>query len=265
MLIIGILADLGLCTGQPNLLGQAKKQPQVRLAAMPEPKAAEYPVPFREGERLSYRVMWTRFLLHAANIEVAVRERRPFYGKEAWHFQVVARTIDAMRLLYALDDQFDGYADVASLETMQFEMYLREQGKKEDAKFQLSVDGKPGTGNGTIARVREGTRDPLAYLYLLRSVNWQRTVKTTIPVYDGRKLYEVKARREVERGTVSVPAGVFAASRIEVRVYEKDQEVRQTRFWVWLAHNPERTPVLIEVEIPFGTGRVELVRAESKN
>jgi len=264
LLIIGFFVGPAIFAG-PKPIPQTTKQPQMKLAAKAEPKAAEFQVPFREGERLSYRVMWTRFLLHAANIEVAVRERRPFYGKEAWHFQAVARTIDAMRLLYALDDQLDGYADVTSLETMQFELYLREQGKNEEARLQFSVDGKQGTGNGAIARVREGTRDPLAYLYLLRTVNWQKTGRTTIPVYDGRRLYEVRARREVERRTVRVPAGVFAAKRIEVRVFEKEKEVRQTRFWVWLAHNAENTPVLIEVEIPFGTGRVELVKAESKN
>ena len=209
--------------------------------------------------------MWTRFLLHAANIELAAGERKPFYGKDAWHFQAVARTIDAMRLLYALDDQFDGYVNASNLETMQFEMYLREQGKKEDAKFQFSVDSRPGTGDGAIARVKAGTRDPVTYLYVLRTVNWQVTRETAIPVFDGRRLYEVRARKEVERGTVSVPAGMYSASRIEVRVFEKDKQLAQTRFWVWLADDSGRTPVLIEVEIPFGTGRVELTKAEVKN
>jgi hypothetical protein len=264
-LFSAFLASVGLLVVQTKPAAQTKRQPQSKPPAKPEAKPAELHVSFRVGERLNYRVMWTKFLFHAANIEVAVTERRPFFGKEAWHFQAVARTIDAMRLLYALDDQFDGYVDVSNLETMQFEMYLREQGKKEDAKFRFSADGKPTIGDGAIARVRAGARDPLTYLYLLRTVTWQTTRQTAIPVFDGRKLYEVRARREIERGTVSVPAGTFQASRIEVRVYEKDKEVRQTRFWVWLGQDTGRTPVLIEVEIPFGTGRVELTRAEVKN
>jgi len=266
-LVATLLTSVGLPAAPTKPAAQTKRQPQTKPPAKPEakPKPAEVSVPFRVGERLSYRVMWTKFLFHSANVELAATERRLFFGKEAWHFQAVARTIDVMRLLYALDDQFDGYVDVSNLETMQFEMYLREQGKKEDARFQLSADGRPATGDGAIARVRAGTRDPLTYLYLLRTVNWQTTRQTAIPVFDGRKLYEVRARREVDRGTVSVPAGTYPASRIEVRVYEKDKEVRQTRFWVWLAQDTGRTPVLIEVEIPFGTGRVELTRAEAKN
>ena len=265
VLFAALLAGLGLLSAQRKPSAQTKRQPQTKPPTRSEPKPAEVSVPFRVGEKLSYRVMWTKFLFHAANIELAATERRPFFGREVWHFQAVARTIDAMRLLYALDDQFDGYADVTNLETMQFEMYLREQGKKEDTKFQFSAEGRPAIGDGAIARVRAGTRDPLTYLYLLRTVNWQTTRQTAIPVFDGRKLYEVRARREVERGTVSVPAGAYPASRIEVRVYEKEKEVRQTRFWVWLAHDAGRTPVLIEVEVPFGTGRVELTRAEVKN
>jgi hypothetical protein len=93
-------------------------------------------------------------------------------------------------------------------------------------------------------------------------VDWQHTREARSAVFDGRKLYEARARVEVERSEISVPAGNYSASRIEVRIYERGHELAQTRFWVWLAHDAGRTPALIEAEVPLGSARVELVRVE---
>ena len=80
-----------------------------------------------------------------------------------------------------------------------------------------------------------------------------------MPVFDGHNLYEVVARIEPSSGTVSVPAGEFTASRINISVLEHGQPVSGTRFALWLAQDAAHTPVLIEAEIPFGAARVELM------
>jgi len=89
-------------------------------------------------------------------------------------------------------------------------------------------------------------------------VDWARAPQIRTPVYDGKKLYEARARLEMSSGSVTVPAGTYTAARIEVRIFEQEKEVQQTRFWVWLANDNARTPVLIEAELPFGSLRVEL-------
>ncbi len=252
-----VLAGLLLAAVLLAPAAQQKAQPKRVLAVQP----VEPPVPFRAGEALDYRVQWAQ-LLNAATVRLAVAERRPFYGREAWHFRAMAHTIDPMRYLFVLDDQFDSYTDPLTLAGLQYEMYLREQGKREDSIFRLTTEGDPAPGIGSAVRVLPGTRDPLGFLYYLRAVDWQRTRDTRAPVFDGKKLYEVRARLDVDRGDVSVPAGSYSASRIEVRVYEHGREVPQTRFWVWLTRDARRTPVLMEAEVPFGSARVELTRAQ---
>ncbi len=239
---------------------------QKKPPALPKPdlktRAVETTVPFQAGERLEYRVLWSSFSVNAATVRLAVTERRPFYGREAWHFQALAHTVDTMRLLFALDDQFDSYSNPAELTSLQYEMHVQEQEKKEDAVYRMTTDADPAPGTGSAVRVLPGTRDPLGLLYYLRAVDWQRTTEVQSPVFDGRKLYEVKARLGLERGPVSVAGGKYDASRIDLRVYERGNELGQTRFSVWLAHDPNRTPVLLEAEIPFGAARVELIRAK---
>jgi hypothetical protein len=256
-LFASVLAGLLLTAVLLAPAAQQKAQPKRVLPVQP----VESPGPFRAGETLDYRVQWAQ-LLNAATVRLVVAERRPFYGREAWHFRAMAHTIDPMRYLFVLDDQFDSYTDPVTLAGLQYEMYLREQGKREDSIFRLTTEGDPTPGVGSAVRVLPGTRDPLGYLYSLRAVDWQRTRETRAPVFDGKKLYEVRARMDVDLRDVSVPAGSYSASRIEVRVYEHGREVPQTRFWVWLTRDARRTPVLMEAEVPFGTARMELIRAQ---
>lgn len=237
-------------------------------ATLPAGAGSETTAPFREGERLDYEVGWNNFLT-AATARLAVKERRQFYGREAWHFQAAARTVEPVRILYPLDDQFDSYSEVDGLHALQFEMYIRELGKKEDTVARISREGDtwPTASDGRnssaqpIVRLPAGTRDALGLLYFLRTADWTRTKEMRVPVYDGRKLYEVRAWLERMKGDVIVPAGNYSASRIALTIFDRGRERTDVRIWIWLGHDAARTPVLIEAELPFGTVRVELSRA----
>ncbi len=250
--------------GQSVTPAKPAEQETRRTPARTELRArpAEAPRPFAAGEKLEYRVLWSQFSVKAATVRLSVIERRPFYGREAWHFQALARTIDTMRIVFPLDDQFDSYSEASSLASLQYEMYLSENGKQENASYRMTTDADPAPGSGAAVRVLPGTRDPIGFLYYVRTVDWSRTKEIRSAVFDGRKLYEVRARLQADRGQVSVPAGDFTASRIEVRVYERGQELAGTLFRVSVAHDAGRTPVLLEAEIPFGSARVELAHRE---
>jgi len=57
-----------------------------------------------------------------------------------------------------------------------------------------------------------GTRDPLGMMQYLRSVNWDATREVKSPVFDGRKLYDVRAKL-IGTSEVAVPAGHYTAAR----------------------------------------------------
>ena len=215
-------------------------------------------VPFNTGERLSFRVIWSKFTVNAGTIQLSVVERRDFFGRMAWHFRALAATIDTMRIIYPLDDQLDSYTDAEKLGSVQYEMYLHEQGKQQNNSWRLISDGSPAPANVAAARVSPGTRDPLGLLYTLRAADWKSEPQLRAPVFDGRNLYEVVAQLESTSEQASVPAGQFPASKIGVRVYDHGQEVSSTRFTVWLAQDAARTPVLVESELPIGTARLEM-------
>jgi uncharacterized protein DUF3108 len=250
----------------PALLPAVQKKARAKPAPPPatKPTPPELPAPFRTGEELHYKVLWSRFAVNAASLQLAVVERRSFESGEAWHFQALAHTVETTRLLFTLDDQFDSYSVPGELASIQYEMYLREQGKSENSILRMSSGHEPAPNSIAQARVPPGTRDPLGFLQYLRQVDWTRTPEARSPVFDGRKLYDARARLDTKRGSVAVAGGNFDASRVSVRVFERGKAEPMATFGVWLTLDAARTPVLIEAEVPFGIARVELTRIATR-
>lgn len=168
--------------------------------------------------------------------------------------------MDTTRALFAIDDQFDSYTSAASLFSLQFEMYLHEQGKAQTNLFRMTADGDPAPADATAVRVATGTRDAISFLYNLRAADWQRTPELRAPVFDGRRLYDAVARIDTPQGAITVPAGNFSAFRVSIRLFDHGKELTDTRLWLWLTKDAAHTPVLVEAEIPFGTARIELTQ-----
>jgi Protein of unknown function (DUF3108) len=244
-------------------------------AARPSPDATRQPVdkkkaavvaeaasPLRTGETWQYSANVSK-LSNVANLLLKVAEKRNFLGKNAWHLQAFAHTENPLRMMFALDDQFDSYSDAGTLVSMQYEMHLNEKGQTVDSVQRMSPSLKePAPANATAARVLPGTRDPLGMMQYLRTVDWTKTPEVRSPVYDGHKLYDVHARLEARGEPVTVPAGNFNTLKIELRVLDNGAEMKDAHFILYLSNTDARLPVLLEAVMPFATARVELVKAE---
>jgi len=226
------------------------------------PAEKDTPGPLRAGEALEYTAS-VATLNNVANLRVSVAERQNFLGNNAWHFQAFARTENPLRMVFALDDQFDSYSDAGTLTSLQYEMHLNERGQKVESVQRMVVAGKElAPADATAAIVLPGTRDPLGMMEYLRGVDWSKTPEVRSPVYDGRKLYDVRASLAAGSEKVTVPAGSYTASKIELRIFDNGAEMKDSHFFLYLANNAARTPVLLDAQLPFANAQVELLRAQ---
>jgi hypothetical protein len=223
---------------------------------------ADAGLPLRPGETWQYSANVSK-LNNVANLRLKVAEKRNFLGKTAWHLQAFAHTENPLRMVFALDDQFDSYSDAATLVSLQYEMHLNEKGQTVDSVQRMSpAVREPAPANAIAAQVLPGTRDPLGMMQYLRTVDWAKTPEVRSPVYDGHKLYDVHARLEERGAPVTVPAGNFDTLKIELRVLDNGAEMKDAHFILYLSNTDARLPVLLEAVMPFATARVELVKAE---
>jgi hypothetical protein len=220
---------------------------------------ADAGTPLRAGEVLEFSADVAK-LSNVANLRLQIVDRRNFFGKNAWHLQAFARTENPLRMIFELDDQFDSYSDVANLSCLQYEMHLDERGEKQESIQRMTTTGaERSPANVTQTRVLPGTRDPLGLMQYLRTVDWAKTHEVRGPVYDGHKLYEVSARLDGLAQNITVPAGSFSASKIEISVFDAGAELKDAHFALYLANDAARTPILLEAVMPFATARAALI------
>jgi hypothetical protein len=183
-------------------------------------------------------------------------------GKEAWHLQAFAHTQNPLRMVFELDDQFDSYSAPGDFASVQYEMRLNERGQKVQSVQRMTPTGRePAPAGASEARVLPGTRDPLGMMQYLRSVDWTKTPVVHSPVYDGHKLYEVRAQK-IGSAEVEVPAGKFSTATVDIKVFDDGVEMKDAHFTVYLARDAARTPVLLEAVLPFAAARVELTKRQ---
>jgi hypothetical protein len=229
--------------------------PQTGRSAQP----SALPAPFHAGETLN---LSGGFLGMTGVIvaKLSVVDDHPFYGKPAWHLQGHVQTLNLLKYMYAVDDQFDSYSAQPDVTGLQFELYLHESGKNESHVLRLApVPGAPTSGVVQVPAL-SSIRDPLAFLYYIRTVDWQHTPELHTQVFDGSKIYNVIVNVTTPQAQQTVQAGTFTATGLGIRAFEGATEVTNMKITIWLANNAARTPILIEVALPFGSGRVELTK-----
>jgi hypothetical protein len=222
------------------------------------PPAGFVPVP---GEVLEFTSSVAK-VNNVASLRLVVDGRKEMAGTDAWHLQAFAHTQNPLRMVFELDDQFDSYSAPGNFASVQYEMHLSERGQKVQSVQRMTSTGRePAAAGASEARVSPGTRDPLGMMQYLRSVDWSKTPMVHGPVYDGHKLYEVRAQR-TGSAEVEVPAGKFSTTTVDIKVFDNGAEMKDARFTVYLAKDAVRTPVLLEAVLPFAAARVELTRKQ---
>lgn len=248
----------------PNSSAPATKPNERPSSATPkEPLPAEPVFVLRQGETLQYDANITKLNSTVATLKIVAVEKRGLGSRPSWHLQAFAHTENPYRMVFELDDQFDSYSDAASMVSHQYEMHLSERGQNVDSVQRMlpSTQDPPPPGV-SAARVLPGTRDPLGMLNYLRGIDWSITNEVRSPVYDGRKLYDVRAKLLAKAMPVTVPAGNFKPVKIELRVFDNGAEMKDTHFLLYLTNDERRLPVLLEAVLPFATARVELAKAK---
>jgi len=236
--------------------------PPAESAKVRVPAAEAGPI-LRPGETLEYAANVTKIDSTVATLRILVRDKRDLAGRNVWHLQAFAHTENPYRMIFELDDRFDSYSDPMDLSSHQYEMHLSERGQKVDSVERLYSSPKDFAPAGMIAaRVLPETRDPLGFLHYLRNVDWNKTPEVRSPVYDGHKLYDVRAVLKSKSQPASVPAGDFNTTKIEIHVFDNGSEMKDAHFFLYLANDSLRIPVLVEAVLPIASARVELTQAK---
>jgi hypothetical protein len=243
-------------------------QPQLPPVGLTIPAYKPGPLPFRPGQRLTYRVSWLGIPAAEARIELhSSREDRDVLTAEAW-----LKTNGFVDMLFKMRDYIREEMSAATLETR--EEYFRQHETRSFNEYFVNFDHDA----GVVTAVRRNRKGETVKRYIAGNGYGPLTgaiMALTQPrgpgsvfifdVFTGDHRYVLDfkiARRE----RIRVPAGDFDAYRIVPGVvYLNDNAMRRELRYtlVWVSTDDRRLPLRAEAGTFIGSLRADLVRVDN--
>jgi hypothetical protein len=215
-------------------------------------------VPFKVGERLTYDVTWSTFLV-AGTAYATVAGRVDGQGGAAYHLIADGRPHPLLQRLYNIYYKMESMLDTATLLPQRMSLYSEESAgkrlastrfdrQKQKAIFELDDAGTPLKSEFDIP---PQVQDGLSAVYVLRAMNFKAGERISLPATDDGNIYTVQAD-PVALEPVRVPFGTSEAWRVNVSVVDAAGQPAVNDAAVWYTTDARRLPIKLQGRLPVG-------------
>ncbi|MGH7906743.1 MAG: DUF3108 domain-containing protein [Candidatus Binataceae bacterium] len=272
--VVGLALAAGVAWAA-DLAAHPKLRPappkSARIRSLPPginvPAYSPGPMPFHDGEELTYRASWMG--IPAAGAKLALhrdRQNPSLWTAEAW-----IATGPPVDLFYRMRDYLRENFSIGSFTPIKMYIRQRENHRHDDYSVtfnhsdRLVTLEKRNSRGVRITRFRSGHPwGMMSGAVMALSQPLKVGKNYTYDVFSATSRYVLRFD-VVGREKIKTPLGSFEALKIEPWVrYLSDakwrQEARKTT--VWVSDDDRRLPLRIEAEMFFGTVRVDLVKVE---
>jgi hypothetical protein len=230
----------------------------VTAQSKPASAARDADVPFKAGERLSYDVTWSTFLV-AGNATALVAEKRPGSPSPVYHIIADGRPIPLLQRLYNVYYKMESMLDTVTLLPQRMSLYSEESSGRRLAAtifdrgkrkvfFELDDAGVPLKSE---LDVPPQVQDGLSAVYVLRAMNFKTGERITLPITDDGLMYSVQAD-PVALEQLRVPFGTMEARRVNVTILDSAGQPAASDAAVWYSTDARRLPLKLQAKLPVG-------------
>jgi hypothetical protein len=223
------------------------------LAASPALAQPQAKVPWASGEILEYAVRLAGMKSGGGAMQVSGPDT--MRGRAAWHLHFNIKG-SAPLGLYHVDDAYESWMDVETLNSLRFEQNLFEGGKRRVRNYDIFPDRAMFHQEGK--EERKSVADPLddaSFFFFVR----------TIPLEVGKeyvfeKYYNPDANpvviKVLRRDTITVPAGRFPAIVLQPTIKTGGLFSENGHAEIWLSDDEHR--ILLKMETHFSVISLDL-------
>ncbi len=234
----------------------------------------------RPGESAVYQFSWNGVDAAEATFEIAADPNRPGYICA----ELLGKTIGAPSLIYQANDSINECMTADGLKPDKYSIRIRESLDYYDMEVEFDhgageADKEKQTRDQREEKTYEFTNGfgPVSAAMLIRSLDWEVGDERRFEIIDGNGRY-LLVFKAVEEGQITVPAGTFAAIRVEPSVFRmpSDRAREQPYYWerlrkkdaealtmiksfeFWMAKDPPRHFLKARSDLYFGHVDMEL-------
>jgi hypothetical protein len=219
--------------------------------------AQEPAVPFKVGEVLTYAVSWSTFLT-AGTATMTVKERRP--GGDGTVYDLVAegRPGSLLDTMYHVYYKAETLLNTGSLQPAIATVFSDERGrtKLRTVRFTgpTALEFEPKV-NAPIEKhtMPALSQDPLAAVYVMRSLPLKNGQILTMPIVDGPDVFNARWQI-IGPEPITTVVGVTQAWRLTPTLSDaRGKPVPERRMTMWLSNDARRLPLKLEVALSAGS------------
>lgn len=236
------------------------------LLFIPCMAAGPSPQPFVPGEKLTFDLTWGG--IGAGHAVLQVLPQTTLKGSAAYHFELRARSSDAIDRIFKIRDWLASYADLKMTHSLLYKQTIREGSYRKNRLIAFDWEKNELTyiSNNSKPKkipVMPGTFDPLAAFYYLRTRLSPALKTIECPITDG-KINVIGRVNVLGRETIKVGGRTYATLVLEpimdeVELFSTNENATVR---MWMTADSRRLPVLIESRVAFGYFRAELRKVE---
>jgi hypothetical protein len=220
--------------------------------------AAFSAAPYKVGERLTYIVSFSNFVM-AAHVELLVAGRGSYAGRDGVQLRARVETEGVVSAaLYAINNEYVSFVSPGTGLPFRTQQVIREGARTADSSSELN---QPATvQHGPAAGVFPGTYDLLSALYRVRALPLVQGSTYRLTVQHEAEQYEADLK-VTGREVVKTNLGSFNSIVTQVRV-PGNSRIDSYRIRIYFSDDERHIPVLITARHPAGEIRAELAGSE---
>ncbi len=255
MLRKSIIALAIVVISLPASFGQVKS---VKAGGSDKVQKIATGIPFAVGERLSYDVSWSDFIV-AGELTLETKDRRNFDGVDGFHVSAQAESVGIVSaVVFKVKDTYESFLNSETLQPFRAEKHSR-HGKKQDQSA-YTIDQKRGTAklsDGREIQVPPNTYDLAGLIYAVRAIDLTPGKAQTFTLLENDKLTTIKIEPEA-REKMTTRTGKYDVVRVAVKTVEEKETKDAFKLRIYLTSDARRLPVLISADMSWGEVRAEL-------
>lgn len=215
-------------------------------------------VPFGVGERLDYDVRFGSLKVGSGVMEV--RGVADIRGRPSWN---TVFTISGGIPLYRVNDRYESWFDIATLETRRYHQDIDEGNYERSRRYEFFPER--GMYRENDKPERPTVQHPLddgSFLYFVRTLPLEVGRTYEVPRYFNPEANPVTIR-VLRRDTIEVPAGRFATIVVQPSFKTRGIFSEGGRAEVWFTDDERRMMVQMKSRLSFGSLNLYLRRFRS--
>jgi len=260
---------------EPEPVPEPEPEPEPEPAPAPTPAPTPTPAPspprttafrhvdnqaFRVGEKLYYDIKYLG--MTAGQFTTEVTEVTNWHNRPCYRIVSEARSAGAVEWMYRMRDRLVSYIDQTGLFSWRYEKHIDESNEEKTEIFEFDqINHTISKNNGPAENISAYCQDVLSALYYVRAQPLNVGDRFVIPVYDGRKLYDLDVR-VAKREVIDVGGGQFPALMVTPLLKFQGVFRQRGQLHIWVTDDVRHIPLLMKSQIVVGSFTAVLTKVE---